>query len=469
MHIGIFPKTLKIAKVKPVFKSGDKSEMGNYRPISLLSSLSKIFEKVLKNRIVAYIDRYKLISDRQYGFQPGRSTQDAIAYLSAKINGALDSRTPALCIFVDLAKAFDTVNHSELLEVLEGIGFRGVAYDLCKSYLTDRVQCVEVGNKISATKSVNCGVPQGTVLGPLLFTLYVNDIFNINVSGDIISFADDTAIFYQSKDWDSLKTTAENDFGILVNFFNGRKLTINWEKTYYLPFTSYARHLPHYTSLEIRGFRWSKQITSVKVIKYLGVIIDRHLRWDEQINSVIKKLRCLIPKFKFFKQIFEEEQLKILYFSLVQSHLIYGIIAWGGATNNYLTKLERTQKWLIKIIYGKTYLYPTESLYRECGLFSVGQLFCRELALAQFKNRRFSISVDHGYATRNKEGRHAVPRIFKTIGQRCHTFLGPRFYNYLPIEVRTVNSFSLYKKKVVEFIRNLSRDVIGGFIDLKNS
>ena len=197
--------------------------------------------------------------------------------------------------------------------------------------------------------------------------------------------------------------------------------------------------------------------------------MDRHLRWDEHIQGVVKRIRCLISKFKFFKEIFDEQHLRVLYYALVQSHLTYGILAWGGVTNNYLTRLETTQRWLIKVMYGRPYLYSTDDLYKESGLFDIRGLFCKELALAQFKKRSNSPKVAHEYLTRNKEDKFTVPRICKTIGQRCHSFLGPRFYNALPANIRSINSFTLFKKYVLKFVSDQPRERLKQLIDLKNS
>lgn len=466
---GIFPSAFKIAVIKPLHKSGDKTSVGNYRPISLLSNLAKIFEKILKKRIIEFMNKYKVISDQQYGFRQARSTQDAMAELTAKIYKAMDGNEQALCIFVDLAKAFDTVSHSNLLNTLECLGFRGAAYDIMKSYLMDREQCVLIDNVYSDKKIVCYGVPQGTVLGPLLFTLYVNDLFKLNISGDIISFADDTAVFYKNTSWMSLKSNVENDFGTIVEFFKSKLLTINAKKTHFMPFTCFSNTLPSFDKLEIKCSNEQMEITSAKNVKYLGIIIDPHLRWNFQINNLIMKLRCLLSKFKYLKIFLSVSHLKIMYYSLVQSHLTYGIIAWGGVTNFYLDKLEIMQKWLLKIIYGKCSTYPSDDLYNESGVFDMRQLFCQSLLIHQHKNRINLKNIEHGYSTRYKENSSIIPRTYKTIGQRCHVYLCPKLYNQLPLNIKIISSRKSYKKQVDKWIRKQPRLVIHKYIDIKNT
>lgn len=465
---GNFPKVLKVAVIKPLYKAGDKHEVSNYRPISLISNIAKIFEKVIKIRICGFIEKYKLISDKQYGFREARSTQDAIAHLTSLIYKAMDESKPALCIFVDLAKAFDTVSHPDLLETLHNAGFRDRAYHLMKSYLSDREQCVKIENEISERKIVQYGVPQGTVLGPILFTLYINALFSLPCSGDIISFADDTAIFYKDVSWTVLKHKVEKDFKIILDFFNSKLLTINVNKTYFLPFTSYHPNLPNFNSLEISYGKKILNIESCYHIKYLGINIDCHLRWDTHINNLIKKLRGILSKFKHFKNICDIKHLTVMYNALVQSHLMYGIIGWGGVTNKYLKKLEMMQKWIIKIIYNKCYTYPSDDLYAEARILDIRQLFARSLILRLYtekqKNNNNLHGRNHNYETRNKNT-FKTPKTEKTIGQRCHLYLSPILYNKLPSKVKEINSYNLFKNKVSKWLIETNRHEIRNAID----
>nr|CAI5841722.1 unnamed protein product [Callosobruchus analis] len=249
---GIFPETFKSSIVKPIFKTGTKTNLSNYRPISLITNFAKIFEKILHDQVTNFLERNELFSPKQYGFRQARSTQDAIVDLTTHIYKALDVKRPAMAIFVDLAKAFDTVNHDKLLEMMEYHGFRGLSCKLFKSYLAGRLQRVKIGDTFSKTKIIKSGIPQGTVLGPTLFNLYMSDLFQLHTQGHIVTFADDTAILYEEKDWRELRNKVEADLDLIFHYIQNKCLTVNSQKTFFVPFTSLSSYLPKFENIMIK-------------------------------------------------------------------------------------------------------------------------------------------------------------------------------------------------------------------------
>lgn len=372
-------------------------------------------------------------------------------------------------MFVDLAKAFDTVSQSQLLEMLERIGLRGNTYNLMRSYLTLRTQQIKVGDSLSKPTVIEYGVPQGTVLGPLLFNIYISDLYGILTNGDVASFADDTAIYFSGDSWSSLKATVESDMSKLLHYFKDKLLTVNVEKTCYLPFTSLNSNLPAFTSLNISGECSCDTVTiqSSSKAKYLGLYIDPHLRWNLHTDYVTKKIRSLLYKFKHLKKYLTISQLRILYFALIEPHLVYGIVAWGGVTNNHLKNLAVAQKWVLKIIYNKNYTYSSELLFRESEMLDMRQLFCYATMIKQYTYKKYDVS-SHDYSLRNQNSYIYIPRVGKTITQRSFYYLGPKLYSSLPDEIRSLNSLKMFKNKVMKWIRTKSRLEVHSLIDLKN-
>lgn len=450
----IVPKSFKVAVITPLHKAGDKTHPENYRPISIISNLAKLFEKILKKRLVQFLNKYEIISPSQFGFRAEKSTQDALIGLTNEIQEALDSNKRSLCVFIDLAKAFDTVNHLQLLQTLDDIGIRGSANKLMENYLKDRHQYVKIGNVISEKMTVKYGVPQGTVLGPVLFTIYVNDLFKLQSKGKIVAFADDTAILYVDKTWDSLKEKVEEDIQLIKNWFDHKILTINLNKTKYVTFTCHNYNLPTFNNIQVPiSHRNKVTIESVESIKYLGVYIDKHLKWHVHIEKLIKKLRGILFKFKTLKQILDTKTLKIIYYGMVQSLLQYGIVVWGSTSNNYMNSLEIIHKRFLKIMFDKEYQYPTELLYAETKMDSLRQLYFKSLVVHQFKNKKDIKKAEHKYTTRNKANEISViNRTKKQIGLKSCSSLGPRMYNNIPKEVRTSITIAEFKNKLKKWM-----------------
>lgn len=466
IETGEYPIIFKKVLIKPLYKAGDKLNVTNYRPIALITNFSKIMEKILKIRLSSYLEKYNLISCRQFGFQKGKSTQDAISFLTSQICQTIDKSKRALCVFLDLAKAFDTVSHNELLNILEDFGFRGTSLTLFKSYLSGRTQTVQVNNVNSEIQAIQCGVPQGTVLGPILFTMYVNSVLNFPSKGQIISFADDTAILYQSNSWNELKEIAEKDLAAVKNVLDAKLLTINFKKTKFIPFSPYKNNLPEFDKLIINNNDQNFEVSKTDSIKYLGIILDSHLRWDKHINYVTQTLRSLLYKIKYLKNILDLPALKTVYYALIESRLAYGIIGWGSALGTHLNKLEIIQKRIIKIIFNKTNLYPSEELFKESKLLDLRQLYFLNTVVHQYKNKRSLIEIEHTYNTRYKSTHYKTPRTTKCIGQRDFEFLAPRLYNKLPLDIRALNTVSLFKKKVTLYLQQAKRSEIHCLIDM---
>ena len=268
---GIFPTNLKCAVVKPIYKAGNKSHMNNYRPISILPYISKILEKIMHNRIMCFLNTNDILSNSQFGFQKGMATYMPLLLLQDYITKVFEEGRIAVAIYLDLKKAFDTVDPEILISKLQVYGFQGTALKLICSYLTERQQCVEYDGVKSDLMQVKMGVPQGSVLGPLLFLLYVNDLPNICKDAKFLLFADDTVVIFDNSDSAKLQKDLDEQLPIICEWFNANKLSLNAKKTVCQIYSK------SYSEKKITVSLNNEKIHVVDKVKYLGVIIDADL------------------------------------------------------------------------------------------------------------------------------------------------------------------------------------------------
>ena len=277
---GIFPDRMKIARVITLFKNGDVKEFSNYRPVSILPQFSKILEKVFHNRLMSFINDKQILNNSQFGFRKNMSTALAIIELVEEITTAIDEGKTTVGVFIDLKKAFDTVDHNILVKKLEHYGIRGLAKDWVCSYLESRRQYVCINESNSDCLDVKCGVPDGSILGPALFILYVNDMCNVSKSFKSIIFADDTNLFYAGMDIDEVCKIVSRELNILHIWFQVNKLSLNVAKTNFMIFGN-KRFEENYI-ISINGMN----INRVYVTTFLGVHIDSKLNWNEHIYEM---------------------------------------------------------------------------------------------------------------------------------------------------------------------------------------
>ena len=299
------------------------------------------------DRCVDYLNTHEILNDKQFGFRPKHSTYMAIAQLVDKINSAVEKNETTIGIFLDLSKAFDTIDQKILLYKLEHYGFRGVVLEWFKNYLSNRTQYVSYNNCKSSLRDIVCGVPQGSILGPLLFILYVNDItFTSNVL-DFILFADDTTILYSHKDINSQVNVVNEKLKEVSNWFKANKLSVNASKTNYMILGT-----PHMTSVKVRkDLNVSLNNTTperVRFTKFLGVLIDECLTWKQHIDCVSKTISRNIGVMNKLKYSIPGRILHTLYCTLITPYLNYGILIWGSTCKSYLDKLIKLQKWAIR-------------------------------------------------------------------------------------------------------------------------
>lgn len=454
IEVETFPNYLKKAEIIPIFKMGDKDKTTNYRPISLISNFAKVFEKILKERIISFVEMHKLIHPNQFGFQSGKSTDHALTKVFDEIHDAISTSTPCIAIFLDLAKAFDTVDHNILLRKLFRMGFRGNAYNLIKSYLSGRKQLVKIDDELSNEQDVKCGVPQGTILGPILFILYLNSIFSLKLNANIYSFADDTVLLIEEKTWDDAIRVANIEINKVMKWLCHNHLSLNTSKTVYITFGSYSNSLPATSSITIHEFFCNvddqcncKQIERVNCTKYLGIMVDSNLRWNEHVSNITKKTRYIIYLFYKLKSILSSKQLMTLYYSLFWSIVTYGIIAWGGATNTIIAPIITIQKRIIKIIFNKPASFPSEQLYREQEIIELRKYYIEKSLFTNYQSLQGKFMK-----IKQKPARQQflqTPKINKEIDRRNNRYVSVKTFNLLPENLKEKKIDTLKRSRAI--------------------
>ena len=363
-----YPNMWKIAKVIALHKKGSHSDPGNYRPISLLDTFGKIFERLIYEQMISFIKQHSILFIYQYGFRSGMSTTLALIDIIDKIKTNIDNNKFGLGIFIDIRKAFDTVNHSILLEKLEYYGFRGHSLILLKSYLTDRKQYSHINGCNSTQMSISCGVPQGSVLGPLLFLLYINDIQYSTNQDNIKLFADDTGIFLFDKNLNTLLNLASDTASNVSEWYTCNRLALSIEKSNFIIFHGKNKRVPP----EIVRLKFGEQsIKRVKSTKYIGATIDEKLNWEEHVNQLIKSLHRYFGIFYNLRNFVNKDLIRVMYFSSIYSRVSYGIEVYGTCKATLFNKLQVTVNKLLRVLNRKDRQYSSTLLHSELDILKI--------------------------------------------------------------------------------------------------
>lgn len=443
---GYFPSSLKIGKVIPVFKKQNPSYVENYRPVTVTSCFSKVFEYSFLQRLMGFTSSRGIFSDNQHGFLPGRSTQSAVLSFYEKLINSIESGACPVGIFCDLSRAFDCVQHNVLLSKLYRYGVRGVSLDWIRSFLASRKQFVSISSTKSSYRSVSMGVPQGSILGPILFLFYTNDMDNIDSSANFIRYADDTNILVSDKDENTLKQNCTTAVGKLVSWCDQNSLYFNGDKTSVIRFHNYQKQCETLTIVTD-----DISIKPTQSVKFLGITIDAGLNWKEHCTNLISKLNSLCYMFRNLKNILLREQLFVIYHAQVASRLRYGVCFWGVSTR--APDVFIAQKRILRIICDTSNKSSCRPLFRESKILTLISILILEMCLYVLANRNKYTRIQqiHDYNTRNCLNFH-IPYCKYVVSSKSPDYLSLKIFNKLPKEIVSSANLTIFKTRLKKYL-----------------
>ena len=451
------PKIWKKARIRPLYKSGIKSLPSNYRPISVLPEISKIMERLVFNKLFDYLIDNSLLSDCQFGFRPKHSCTDAQLSILKTVHSSLSVNKKVCLVTLDIQKAFDSVNHSLLLNKLQNIGCDQQSIDCFTSYLTNRTQFVKIGNKISNLLEVKIGVPQGSVLGSLLFCLFINDLMHTIIDGTLYLYADDSSLICSADTYEELENIVNTSLNSINNWMKNNGLALNYKKSNYFIVNLSGRAIPS-ININIDG----NSIQRVSNTKILGLYFDNRLVFDKHIDYICKNISKRINLFARLQYVLPKDSLNMLYKALIQPTLDYGISLYGYTYKTHYERVDKLIKRAAKLIGPSNHIKNIDVLYKRLNWFS-------------FEERRHYFSSIFIYRCLNKIAPNICCDFFKIKESGIHTrsasnellvapnpkttafkntifYTGIQHYNSLNLNLRKCRDFKKFKADLKSFI-----------------
>ena len=456
LDTGVFPDLWKLARVAPIFKAGQKSELTNYRPISVVSILSRLLEKMAHDQLFSHMKDCGLLSDNQFAFRKLHNTQTSIMNITETWFRNINEQKTNLSVFLDLKKAFDTVDHDVLLSKLSAYGVTDLAHGWFTSYLAGREQYCYVEGKSSNKRLVQCGIPQGSCLGPLLFIIYMNDFEKCLKKSKPNMYADDTSISYASNEINELFNEIKGELDLVSSWMRQNKLSLNAEKSEFM-LIGHPKQLnkaKDFPDLEVED----QKLCRAQKTKYLGVIMDESMNWEEQLKTIKRKIKNGLGAMFKLKNILSQKQLATVYRALIESHLRYCSVIWGCLSNTKLESLQRLQNRARRLIECARHKdgwvcdwLDVRNLIKYDQLITTYKIkngLCPE----NLKNKFTPRSNISKYNTRKIDD-FEIPRLRLEYCKKSFGYQGASAWNEIPKQIRDSASLSSFKVRLREFLR----------------
>jgi retron-type reverse transcriptase len=462
LRTSVYPTDWKLAKVTPIFKAGDKLDVGNYRPISVLPLISKIIERAVHNQLYSYLTSMNILLDNQSGFRSNHSTETTLNDVQDFILKNMDNGQATGAIFLDLKKAFDCVNHALLIEKLSNYGIKGITLEWFKSYLGNRAQAVNINATLSDFKNIDIGIPQGSILGPLLFIIFVNSLSN-SVDCKCTMYADDTTLLCTANDSSTLQSKLQCNLSKIADWFKKNNLTLNIKKTKFMVFGT-RRVLENFKDVSL--YYNNDSIERVDVFKYLGVTFDPIMDWSDHINGmssciskrcgVIRRVKPYIPK----------DTLIMLANAIVMPNFDYCNTVWSNCSAELSNSLQILHNRLARIILSADIRTPIDDMMSTLHWNKLNDRWFNYMATLTFKclkgmapgylSSQFTFMHDtHSKGTRSQTNFALFePPWNINAGKRTFHSRAAKLWNSLPTDDRrNFNSMSIAQHKQLFLIK----------------
>ena len=452
----IFPNDWKLAKVTPIFKEGNKADCENYRPISVISAVAKLFEKLVYLQLSSFLRLNGILVEQQSGFRQQHSTETALLSSTNEWLFNMDRGLLSGVLFLDLKKAFDTIDHHILLSKLELYGIKGTSLKWFESYVSGRSQICSVNSKMSAARQIKCGIPQGSNLGPILFLLYINDLPNCLETTKANLFADDTSLSCEGFSPYEIETKLNKDIENVHRWLTANKLSLNMEKSEFMIIGSRRRlaSIENSPVLTLGG----NNIKRVYQKKTLGMILDDQLKWNKHNEMQCKTISNNIALLKRAKLFVNRDSLIKIFNALVWPHFNYCSTIWNDGCCSIIDKLFILQKRAARVITGDTYevrsmqtldslnWLPIEELLKQRQLIMTFKVLTGRLP--RYLGKLFSVSQNDNYNLRSNQIKLNLPKPKTNFLKRSFSYRAAKSWNELPSEnTENYNNLSILSFK----------------------